>query len=297
MIEGALNFAELSEGRKIGRVLAQTRVPVSLSASSVSVIVGKSPRWTAQEDSYLRKNLGWLSEEEMAVALGRTPVAVKLRWKRDLRLPAPSRHPDFLTGQQAAQLVGLDQHQITHWCDAGLIRHRVMAGGRKIRLIPRLALTLFIVNPENWIYFDWRKLADAHLRRLCELRAERWGDEWWTTPQVAEYHGVDTGDVKRLIARGEIPGVQTLVSRCGRYKGRAWANWYVKRSDAVQACFRKGRGSGHDWEPSERARAWMTKAIKSGMSICALTRTMRGPCHETVRKRLFEMNLLKKVNN
>jgi len=56
-------------------------------------------------------------------------------------------------------------------------------------------------------------LEDLFLRHvraagLPEPERERWGDEWWTTNQVAAHYGVHISDVLRLIKRGEIRGVQ-----------------------------------------------------------------------------------------
>jgi len=271
------------------------RKPTSLQKQSVlSAAVTRqrqSPaRWTTAEDDYLRNHLGYETDDQMAAALGRTAVAVHLRWERDLNLPAPSKHPDFLTGQQAAQLAGLDQHQVVHWCDVGLIPHRLMAGSRKMRLIRRVTFFRWIVNPENWIYFDWRKIPDEHLKRLCALKAARWGDQWWTARQVADFHGVDTKDVQRLAKRGELPARHAETSLCGRHKEPAWLNWFFKRTDALAVRFLKGRGAGHDFVFSKRAEEWMLEAKRRGFTWQQISDSMGNPCHKhTVRKRIREL--------
>lgn len=114
-------------------------------------VVSQSPRWTKEELEFIVTHLGRMSDAEIARSLGRTEVAVHLKWSRDMHLPAPSKHPDFLTGHQAARLVGLDGHKITHWCDAGLIPHHLTAGPRKMRLIPKVSFYRWITSPESWI--------------------------------------------------------------------------------------------------------------------------------------------------
>ena len=287
--------AELSEGRSLKYISAGNGVAY-VTGIKVSNRNGKRyAAWTPEEDFYLRDHLGWNTEEEIAVHLGRTRVAVHLRWKRDLHLPAPSRHPDYITANQAAELVGLDAHKIAHWCDVGLIPVRVLPSARHIRMILRVSFDRWIVSPSNWIYFDWKRIPDRRLRRLCALRAKRWGDQWWTTVQVAKFHGVTSKDVLRLITiAGTIPAVQVATSIGGRHKNPYWLNWFVRKSDAVKAVFMRGRGCGNEIKFSRRAEAWMLNAhTKLGLSYEAIRRSMGSPCDGMVIKKNI-VRLLKK---
>lgn len=269
-----ISTAEIQDGRAIQHV--QKR---GMSFVVGVDVVHRSSRcysnWTIEEDEYLKKNLGWISEDEIAANLGRTRISVHLRWKRDLHLVAPSKHPDFITGQQASYLIGIDTHKISHWCDAGLIPFRNMAANRKMRLIYRTTFFRWATTPANWIYFNWREIPDPHLRRLCELRAHRWGDEWMSTAEVGKLHGVTSKDVQRLVYRGELPAVQVSTSLGGRHKDPAWLNWYVKRSDAVKAVFYKGKGSTPGFSFTPRGAAWALKARNElGMTFAAINRSM-----------------------
>lgn len=287
MIEVAVTYADVKSNRNPNRLQKQSCVPVQLCASQKSNSRPAAARWTAHEDEYLRRHNGHQTDQEMADALGRTVTAIKIRRKRELRLPATSKVPGFLIAQQAAKLVGLDQHQITHWCEAGLIPHRLLPGKRKMRQIKLVTLKRWMVKPENWIYFDWRKLKPGSIRRLCELKDARWGDEWWDTTQVAKYHGVSTNDVVRLCKLGRIPGAQPAASRSGRNKTRSWANWYIRRSHALQARFVKGKGCHAAWQPTPRALAWMLKANAMGWSVAAIARSMGNPAGvETIRRKI-----------
>ena len=255
-----------------------------------------SAKWTAAEDAYLKANLGHQTEEQIAEHLGRTVTGVHLRWKRDLQLPAPSKDPHVLTSQQASNMLGIDGHKIMHWCDVGMIPARRMRGKltgteRVIRLIERTAFYRWVINTDNWIYFDWKQIQDPHLRRLCELKAERWGDEWWTTVQVAELHGVTTKDVLRLIVHKKtLRGVQVATSLGGRHKDPFWKNWFIRRSDALHAEFVRGRGHGGECRWTPRAEAWMVKAYRMGWSYEAINRSMGAKVTSyTLSKRIVKL--------
>lgn len=279
LMELVVTRAEVSEGRSPRQMAARGQVFLT----GVQVIERKSresSEWQPWEDAYLKANLGYKTEEDIAAYLGRTQVAVHLRWKRDLHLTAPSKDPGVLSALQAAALLGIDGHKLSHWCDVGMIRSRRMRGKsesqeRVIRLVDRIAFYRWVVNTDNWIYFDWKQIPDPHLRRLCELQAARWGDEWWDTVQVAKYHSVTTKDVLRLITvKKTLPGVQAATSMGGRHKDPFWLNWFIKRSDALQAEFVRGRGQGTEHRFSARADAWMLKAYKLGWSYEAINRSM-----------------------
>ncbi len=273
LIEFAVTAAEAETG--MVKKKASRGVPLALFAASDVKVAARPPIWTPEEDEFLRKNLGRMSEEKIAKELGRTVLSVQIRWKRELHLTAPSKNHDFITAEKASRLLGLDSHKISHWCDMGLIPYRNMAARRKIRMIYRTTFLRWVVNTDNWIYFDWKKIPDPKLRRLCKLRARRWGDEWWDTVKAAEYHSVTSKDVQRLLYRGELPGVQVAVSRGGRHKDPAWKNWYVKRSDAVKAVFVKGKGNNRtEFKPTPRAIRWMKRAWKLGMNFSQINRSM-----------------------
>jgi hypothetical protein len=281
LIDLAVNQAIASSGMKRNYIAARSNIPQIMKKETDKV--ERYGRWSLEEDNFLRKNLGVLSEEQIARKLGRTKTAVHLRWKRDLLLPAPSKHPNILTANQAADMLNIEIHAFCWWCDHGLIPARVLPGERRIRAIDRLDFKLWVINPQNWIYFDWKRIADPNLRRLCELRSQRWNDEWWTARQVADYHGVDVRNVSMMIKRGELHGVQTHVSRGGRHEKRAWAFWYVRKSDAIQAKFFTGKGSA-GWQPGERATQWMLKARKLGWGWTAIGRSMKSKMTSTAIK-------------
>ena len=298
LIDFVFTAEEVRAGRRMEHTRTKTNIAPSIFASQPQEPAYRAARWTPEEDQFLRKNLGWMSEADIATSLGRTVIAVHLRWSRDLHLPSPSKHPDFLTAEQASVILNVENHAVSHWCDAGLIPFRNMAANRKMRLIFRTSFYRWVLTPDNWIYFDYTKILDPHLRRLCELRAIRWGDEWMTTPQVAQMHGVTSKDVQRLVYRGELPAVQVATSRGGRNKNPAWLNWYVRRSDAENARFIKGRGRSKQigWQPTPRAIAWMKKAWKKGMNFSQICRSMGNPVTPWSLRQYMVRNLKVRLN-
>ena len=267
LIDFAISSAEMESGLPFE--IVQRRSGLPLACLPAPTITTKSPSWLPEEEDYLRSHLGFLEETQIAEALGRSQIGVHLRWSRDLHLPAPSKHPDYLTAQQIAKRLGEDAHKVCSWIDRGLLHGEILPGGRRIRRVRKAVLLRWLVNPDNWIWFEIEDVRDPQLRRLLELKRERWGDEWWTTRQVADYHGVDVGDVKRSIKLGRIRAVQAR-NRGGRHNHNYWAYWFVLRSEAIRPdlVFYKGSGSGHElavWSESGDAFLLLARAI--GLSV------------------------------
>lgn len=207
---------------------------ISLAVKSSEVKRGKARKWSSAEDAFLRVNLGKMTDAQIGQALGRSHLGVHLRWSRDLQLPSPSKAPNVITAHKAARMLGIDSHKISHWVDQGFIPGRIMAGGRKIRLIEQDAFQKWVLDPMNWMYFDLHGVNDVELKRLLKKAREKWGDEWWPTYKVAKYHGMKTGDVKRYIQLGRIRARQIQFSYGGRHPDLSWKLWFVLKSEATR---------------------------------------------------------------
>ena len=231
LIEMAVVSAELSSGVPLTIVQSRTNLPLARIGEE-NVTKGKLPHWTEAEDRYLQENLGYIEEAEIARHLGRSLNSIHLRWSRDLHLPSPSKHPDFLTANRIARLLGEDVHKISSWIARGLLQGKILPGGRRIRRVRKEIFLAWLTMPENWIWFDVRKCRDPRLRRQIEAAQAAWGDEWWNTNQVAEFHGVHNSDVVRYIDAGKIQAVHAA-NRGGRGKN-GWANWFVRKSEATR---------------------------------------------------------------
>lgn len=235
--------------------------------------------WTEDEDQFLRDHMATMTDAEIGEQLARSEIAVHIRWTRELHLPSRSKHPDVITVQQAANILGVDSHKTAGWIDMGLIPGRLMPGERKMRLIRRIDFRRWVLNPMNWPYFHIDRVRDPELKRMIKKRAKRWGDEWWSTRQVADYHSVDPKDVERYIKRGWLCSFHLPVSLGGRYWNRTWSNHFVRKSDALQVKFYKmGRGvfDSYRCQFTPAADAWLLKARDElGMTFVHIGRTMK----------------------
>jgi excisionase family DNA binding protein len=223
----------------------------------------KMPLWTQEEKAFLRSKIGKMTDAQIGAALGRSEAAVKIKRQR-WGFPAHSKRPGWVTGHGAAKILGVDIHNIMALCDRRILPHVVLPGQRGILNIKKIALYRWAVNPMHWIYFRIENVRDRHLRRLIQLKSERWGDEWWTTGQVADYHGVDHTDVNRYIHAGKIKSVK-------------WGNHWILRSEALKPglYFYKGKGAGHDMDWSEEGDAFLVQARREGLSYTVMARLMK----------------------
>jgi hypothetical protein len=246
------------------QMLAARRPDVAAQLSGLQVGRCNIP-WTDAEQEYLVAHRMDMSDAEIAAALGRTEQGVHLYSERIARLPRPSKHPDYITATQAAKLLGVDAHKTISWFDRDFFTGGfLMPGKRKIRLIPRLSLYRWCLNPANWIWFDIDKVTEPALRRKLALARQRWGDEWWDTSQVAAYHAVDNKDVLRYIKHGNIRAVQAS-GLGGRADRPGWAHWFVLRSEATRPGLRFYKAPHYppklDWSPRADGFFLLAKAV------------------------------------
>lgn len=192
------------------------------------------PQWTDEDDRFIIENYQLMSDEEIGREIGRTATAVKIRVQRCMRLPARSKHPDYITSYRAAVELGIDPHKTWDWVDCGMIKRADIPQAPTIRIIKRTDFYAWAINPNNWIYFDIHAVRNEKLRIYLILRSKRWGDEWWTNSRAADYWNVDDKDVQRYIKSGRLPGVQPEHSLGGRHHNRTWSYWFVRRSDVIR---------------------------------------------------------------
>jgi hypothetical protein len=227
-----------------------------------------SNRWAPEELAFVRANLGRLPVEEIGAHVGRSPNAIKIVRLRH-GWPAPSKMPDECSANAVGRILRKDVKTALVWIRAGILPGRQLPGSRMIMVVRRQVLARWAVNPANWIYFDWRRVTDPHLRRLCALKADRWGDEWLTIGQAARLAGCDAQDLNRWIHAGKIVGA------------RKWGpNWSLLRSMVAGLHIPKGRGSGHALPWSPDADAFMLLAWAVGLPATTIAGMARrsAPC-------------------
>lgn len=232
----------------------------------------RSQAWAEWEDSFLRASLGFLSEEAIGHALNRSAQAVRIRWRRELGLPSPTRTPGYLTAHQTALLLGVDVHAVCRWIEKlGILPAQLLPfRGRKVWRIRVSDIKRFVVKPEHWLLFRPERVgrlprawSKTDIRRLVELAVARFDDPWLTTQQAAEILGVTHLDVNRAMRRGAIPSVKcgnrhvlrSQVEQCGVYIAKRSFGPAIAFSDECDAFLMLARAVGH----TPAAIAAMTK--------------------------------------
>jgi hypothetical protein len=158
----------------------------------------------------------------------------------------------------------VDVHAVCGWIERGwLPARRLPFRNRKVWRIRVEHLKRFAIRPERWILFRPDRVRDSVLARLVALAVERWPDEWLTPGQVAEMHR----DVNRFVRARKLPAVK-------------WGNWRIQRSDAWQAYFPKGRGSGHVLGWPEEGDVFLVLARAVGLSLAEIARRMKRPAEQ-----------------
>lgn len=235
----------------------------------------RPPRWSREEETFLRENLGKLSYAEIGAALGRSENAVKIRQVRR-RMPAPSKLEGSLTGNIAARALGADVKTVVKLGERGILPMERVPGERGILRISKLRLYMWAINPDHWIYFKVRRMQDRHLQGLVRLAQSRWEDEWWTIGQAERYLGVKMGLLNSKLHR------QKLGQRLVR-----WGNFWIRKSDALQIVIFPSdynhEGVNHY---SPRADAFLLRAAKEGIPYAVIGAMMGGWSRHEVFHRL-----------
>lgn len=249
LIESSVNAAQLVVGIDPRVVQARSGIPVPVAALHDGNVNRRITVWTEEEDAFLRANLGILSEEDIAARLGRTVDAVKIRWPRK-GYHAPSKQPGDIVARRVGDMLGMCGKKVKRLINMDVMPARTIPGKRRIMVINRYQLLRWCVQPQNWIYLKVHRIKDRRIKRLVEVRQARWDDEWWSTGQVAKYHGCDHRVVNRRIHEGRLPAVK-------------WDNWYVLKSDALKQRFYHGKGKNLllDWSRDGDAFLVLASAV------------------------------------
>ncbi len=269
-LDALIAEAELETGTAPALVAA--RSPEVRVSRVVKVAGGGHSAWTETEELFLAENIGFLSEADLAAALGRSLAAIKIRRYRHLEVAGPSVNDAFMSAHRVAEALGVDGHTAVKVVDRGILP-TWRYSRREMRLIRRVTFLRWATNPLHWCYFgrsvrDTSRLGDAHLRRLIERRQRRWNDEWWSIGEVAAFHNVDHTDVNRYAHAGKIRGVK-------------FGNWWFLRSEATRPglVFHKGKGAAQAYarQWSEAADCFILIGTALGVKQAALAALMGWP--------------------
>ncbi len=241
-IEAAIALAEVQTGVRGGkRAIPLCHDPVAT----------RNRIWTEQENQFLRDNHGRISEVEIAHRLGRTPIAVHIHKERELKLESMSKAPDILTAEQVANGLGCDSKSIHLLLDTGRMPGRRLPSARPIRVVNRLVLMKWILDPDHWLYFKPGRVGTLHrrgkrvpgesydfafwenARRLITKARRKWKDAWLTPGQVTQILKIKPKPTRRRTIKDRIPGVRYVnrAIRKGTLKAKRWGNWWIRKSD------------------------------------------------------------------
>jgi hypothetical protein len=222
-------------------------------------------RWTPEEDRFLEENLSRLTLGDIAAALGRTVEAIKIRQVR-MQIPAASKRPDYLTGNQAARALGMDIHSVVRLVERGIFPATRLPGLRQIIQITQLRLYMWAINPRHWMYFKISRMRDQHLKRLVLLAQARWGDEWLLIGQAEKMIGLGKHTLNQRIHRGMYTSADIV----------DWGNWWIRRSTLERTVIRPCRSipNGINWH-SPGADAFLRKMAGSRKSYEDIARMMK----------------------
>lgn len=233
-IEAAIAIAEVKTGVRGG----SSKIPLCIEGNKVRHRI-----WKLEENKFLEENNGRLSEEEMARRLGRTKTAVHIHREREMHLCSMSKAPDILTAEQIANGFGCDSKTIHLLIDRGLMPGRRLPCTRIIRVVDKLALIKWMLNPDHWIYFKparvglmrprgRRGLGESYdflfweeVRELVLKAHGKWSDQWLTPGQVATRLNIEAAGTRY---------VNVAVAK-GILKATRWGNFWIRKSDLPAA--------------------------------------------------------------
>jgi len=111
-----------SDGMSLKRLEAETGIPrreLAQRARREGFTHVKAPRWTAEEDEYLRESIGRISVRQAAKRLGRTPMAVE---HRAYRLEMSIRiDKEGYNVQDLRTVFGVGHDRVARWMERGLL--------------------------------------------------------------------------------------------------------------------------------------------------------------------------------
>lgn len=230
-IEEAILIAQAETGVIGGK----NAVPLCFSPKSKK----RNRVWTAEEEEFIRDNHGRLSENQIARELGRTVIGVHLHREREMHLTSMSKDESILTAEQVANGIGLDSKSVHLLMDTGRMPCRRLPSSRIMRVIDRIVLMKWMLDPENWLYFEPSRVGMLtrrgkrsygqgydfafweNARVIITKTFNGWKDQWLTPGQVRHILGIEAAGT-RYINKAINQGI---------FKATRWGNWWIKKSD------------------------------------------------------------------
>lgn len=269
IVELAVIDAEIETGRPISWLQSHG---FKIARSTQTRVIGRPPRWSQEENEFCKLNSGVLSTADLANQLGRSEGAVHVHITRS-GFTTPRHAAGYISGNRIAKLLGVDSHRPPCWIDLGILRGESFPyPGRLCRRVKLIILKMWLVQPTSWVYFKAEKISSPYLRRLVQLAQLKWGDEWWSTRQAADYLGCDSKDVLRQIKMKRIYGYHAI--GMDRVREAGWSYWFVKKSEILPFKLPK---MGDQTLSTPRADAFILSARAQGLEHQVIAKLMKWP--------------------
>jgi hypothetical protein len=274
LINALVTDAQVRDGQSAERLLKQGAIVRPMFDQEIRQ--AQRAAWTDAEEQFYLDHLADMSMEEIAYALGRSENAVKIyRYRRGL--PSHRRTPGYLTTHQVAKILGVDNHNPPLWVDNGIMPGERAPFENVInRRVKWVQFKMWLIRPTSWLYFDVNRIQGASLRRLVQLAQQRWGDEWWSTRQAADFLKCEPSDVERQVQLGRIYGYQARMIG-GRNPDQRWTLWFVRRSEIEQLSIPRRKGGRRadqfvGW--TQKSDDFILRAHGSGKPFTEIARMM-----------------------
>jgi hypothetical protein len=252
----------------------RVQVPPGGSAEPAGVAAPSAGRYSPAHPDQ-RRETGRVTARRDGQRVAVRPPREKGRGeRRSARRDGPERRaPGYISCNKIAKILGVDSHKPPTWVDLGILKGEPIPYdyGTLKRRVKIEDFKRWLIKPTSWVYFDVKRIRIKSFRRLVELAQQRWGDEWWTTRQAADYLGTTTNLVLQQIKRGRINGFQAI--GLDRIRNPRWAFWFVRRSEILKYRM-PNRSDSNNFTPS--ADEFMLKArIEWGLSPAVIAKMMK----------------------
>lgn len=230
--------------------IAEAETGVRGGVSSIPVILvnpSKCKRFSDEEKMFVKENAKHMTASVMSRILHRHEGSVEKLRDRLYEEPA-TKSEECMTPEEVAMGVGVYPQTIIYLIDRGLMPSRKVVSIKNARLVYKEVLLRWLVNPENWIYFETSRVGEKNedkfskkyfkrhgnvfnerfdhafweeARRLVRRARAQWKDEWLTTPQAANLACVSIGE--------KVPNIFWAIKK-GNVRAKRWKQWWVLKS-------------------------------------------------------------------
>lgn len=271
LLNEVATLSHLSDGVRPDYLLANgaSKEVVERFNGLPTTTAGRRIAWTKDEEKFVSDNLPYLPAELIGQKLGRTAHAIKIRRSRRVL----GKTKVGYCANEVAQILGkADAKVIVSLIKLGHLRGRLRPLKTAIWDITETDLLRFVMNPNNWVFFDTERVYHPKLRKAIEYTRKKWNDEWWKPSQAAAYHKCSQAAINNHAygpnMAGRRKGGKGKNVKTGNQQlpGLFWYNWHFKKSDVVKAKIHVGGGVARKFAMEQSLLYFLFSAHCIGLS-------------------------------